>query len=97
VFFGILAFLLAPAAGAEHTTALVNFLDGKPIDASARKLVILIHGWNPGGDTDAYQQDAEWRSLRDNLQNALVGSDWKLVLYHWEELANTGSTLNLVE
>jgi hypothetical protein len=73
------------------------------IDATARKAVILIHGWNPtslGGPEcgdDSYSS-TEFFSLVTRLHLQLRNTGWKLILYHWEADADTGPlTLNPVD
>lgn len=94
VFSTAVVLLITSSALAQSTT-LTNYLDNSPIDATARKVVVLIHGWNPSGYTDFYEQGDQLRAVRDNLQQALTGSSWKLVLYHWESDADSGSVWNV--
>jgi hypothetical protein len=65
----------------------------KRIDNTTRQLIVCIHGWNPDGVPNAfYPNDPQngWTYLENQLMPALVGTDWKLSLYHWEGEANTG-------
>lgn len=66
---------------------------GNQIGEGTRNLVICIHGWNPSGHKDAYKSGTEWNYLVDQLKIALAKQStetWSLVLYHWEDDANTG-------
>ncbi|MBI2927681.1 MAG: hypothetical protein HYY24_18450 [Verrucomicrobia bacterium] len=60
-----------------------------PVGASTKKLIILIHGWNPNSKRDSFDTDS-FRLLENKLRFALTGSDWNLVKYHWEPDADTG-------
>lgn len=92
-FFGLFAFLLLlPLLGnaqLTYPTVLKNELDQTPIDDSARKIVVLIHGWNPLNNLDQYQSK-QFDYLQNILKLALQNRGWKLVLYHWEQDAATG-------
>lgn len=72
-------------------SSLTNEIDSARIDASARKLVVFVHGWNPQGHSDKYQESTEWFLLKNSMRLFLNGTDWKLVAYHWESDANTGA------
>lgn len=68
-----------------------------PISPSNKKAVILIHGWNPSSDSDAYDND-EFLELKLNIRAALNfdgASDWALVTYHWERDSDTGPKIAL--
>ncbi len=57
-----------------------------------RKLIVLVHGWNPTGDHDGFA-GPEFDALTDNLgvyRTASGDCGWKLVKYHWEADADTG-------
>src|ERR1039458_9095525 len=61
-----------------------------PLGASTKKLIVLIHGWNPGSDPDGYT-GVEFASLESQLKSQLANApDWKLLKYHWEADADTG-------
>lgn len=62
--------------------------------ASDRTAVVLIHGWNPGGLPNKFT-DGDWPQLVSSLQTRLTGAGWKLLLYHWEEDASTGPSIDL--
>jgi uncharacterized repeat protein (TIGR02543 family) len=70
-------------------STLSNEIDGSPIDNTTRKVVVLIHGWNRSGASNAYNE-GEWALLNSTLKTKLAGTGWKLVVYHWETDANTG-------
>ena len=89
LFIGSLLILPLTGKALTYPTSLTNEIDGCRIDASARKLVVLIHGWNPSGAPDSYT-GTEWSLLKNAARLKLAGSDWKLVPYHWEPDANTG-------
>lgn len=65
---------------------LQDEISNQPIDDTATKVIVLIHGWNPDDKPDAYVASAslEWFSLVTALKSKLTGSDWKLITYHWE-------------
>jgi hypothetical protein len=59
-----------------------------PLPQDAEKVIVLIHGWNP--ESHAYSYGDEFDALYNALTAATAGTEWKLVLYHWEEDADTG-------
>jgi pimeloyl-ACP methyl ester carboxylesterase len=64
-----------------------------PLGSSTKKLVVLIHGWNPGSNPDSYT--GEFASLESQLRSQLAtATDWKLLKYHWEADADTGAILD---
>jgi hypothetical protein len=63
------------------------------LDQNASKLIIMIHGWNRSQNYDNYQQDADFINLGTSIHNQISGTDWKLVGYHWEADADTGSAV----
>ena len=72
---------------------LIDEVTGNPIDDSMEKVIVLIHGWNRTSQEDAYLNEASkktWIYLKNELVKKLEGTDWKLILYHWEEDADTG-------
>src|ERR1035437_6205069 len=58
------------------------------LQASTKKLIVLIHGWNPNSDFDGY--GGEFASLDTRLRSQITNTDWKLLKYHWEADADTG-------
>ncbi len=90
----VTAFALLPVWSWALTfpSSFTNEIDGTSLDSSARKIVILVHGWNPPPDSmsDAYEESDQWFYLKNILKLNLSGSEWKLVAYHWENDANTG-------
>ncbi len=69
----------------------MNEIDGSPIDGNARKVVVLIHGWNPDNSSDQYETSDQWFYLKNILRLKLLSTDWKLTPFHWERTAATGS------
>lgn len=71
---------------------LRNETGANPLDASMKKVIVLIHGWNPDNVSDMYASDP-WSSLVKATKQKLTGSDWQLFTFHWEQGslgANTG-------
>src|SRR5437868_5119369 len=65
---------------------------GLSIDAGAKRIIVLIHGWNSDNVSDMYARDP-WSSLIDDIKKKLADTDWRLFTYHWEQGglgANTG-------
>jgi len=65
-----------------------NGLSG--ISGATDKIVVLIHGWNPNGDGNAYD-NGEFGDLYDNYTDKLGGTDWTVVTYRQEKDTDTGS------
>jgi len=95
ICFWVAALFIATNAFAQFTiTAPPEFVDDLTsqtvVGSDAKKIIVLIHGWNPQGDTDKYEATDQWFYLKNILHLKLEASDWKLLLYHWESDANTG-------
>lgn len=61
--------------------------------ASTKKLIVLIHGWNPSSSFNSYTD--EFANLDSQLRTQLSAApDWKLVKYHWEPDADTGGAID---
>ncbi|MFA5263840.1 MAG: Ig-like domain-containing protein [Opitutaceae bacterium] len=58
------------------------------LDPGTTKLIVLVHGWNPESGPDSYT--GEFATLVSSLRAQIAGTEWKLVLYHWEADADTG-------
>ncbi len=87
-------FILLSSIRLCHAQAgyLRDEITGNPIDSTAKKVIILIHGWNPDNVSDMYAADP-WASLISDTKQRLSGFDWKLFTFHWEQGtlgANTG-------
>ncbi len=100
ISFLIIFVLLPVFAQAQLTfpTSLTNELDNRPIDESARNIVVLIHGWTamdsiPSEEYNRYEDDCNAPALYylfNILKLKLLNSDKKLITYHWEKDASTG-------
>lgn len=62
------------------------FSEALPNDA--KKVIVLIHGWNPDGKD--YHYSNEFNELYENLRSELINTGWHVVLYRWEADADTG-------
>lgn len=61
----------------------------KSVGPDNRKLIVLIHGWNPG--SNAYSYSGEFQELVSAVYDQIADyPDWQLVLYRWEADADTG-------
>ena len=60
------------------------------LKSDTRKVIVLIHGWNPDSNTSQYGY--EFAALKANLIAKLAGTGWKLVCYDWAMDADTGSS-----
>jgi len=61
--------------------------------SDAKKVIILIHGWNPESDSNMFDESSQLSKLMENIQEALnsaPNAGWELFLYHWERDADTG-------
>ena len=66
---------------------------GALIGPSTKKVIVLIHGWNPRSLSNCYDdpvEDKDFYLLSEALKRALAGTEWALVQYHWEKDADTG-------
>src|SRR5262245_45405936 len=101
ISFGIIVLSITMRAAAQmhYPDSLRDDIDPHltPIGSEARNVLVLIHGWNPpdpfrnGRVTEnKYVEEPFWRDLRNALFFRLTGSDWKVLLYHWEQDAATG-------
>lgn len=72
---------------------LINELNGEQLDGSLKKVIILVHGWNPSSDRNVYDEDSPLQRLSDAIKVELVEGDWALVNYRWEGDAATGPVL----
>lgn len=88
--FAIVASVVVIQTSAQSApTVLLNELTQSPIGYDTKKAVIFMHGWNPDGSGNGYGSP-EWAYLTTTTKASLTASDWALVLYHWENAANTG-------
>ncbi len=63
---------------------------GPHITEDTRKLIVVIHGWNPRQLFNMFS-DGSWPDLVRHLQSAIHDDpSWKLSLYHWERDSATG-------
>ncbi|MGJ8643956.1 MAG: hypothetical protein ACSHX9_11150 [Luteolibacter sp.] len=87
----------ALSSNQDHPTEVET--DYKNLDPNARKLIILVHGWNPDGANDFYA-DKEFGSLADELHgtidkyNSAYDLGWDLYAYNWASDAATGSKIS---
>jgi hypothetical protein len=99
-FATLLPFLTADSHAQMHyPSSFQDEIDPhlRQIGTDARDIIVLIHGWNPPDAfrgmrvaENAYYEGPEWLSFRNAIFQRLSGTAWKLVLYHWEQDANTG-------
>lgn len=68
---------------------MTDLVTGNPIDASAKKIIVVFHGWNPNSNSDSFA-GSDFQLLLGNISAFLDESDWSLVVYHWEADADTG-------
>jgi len=68
---------------------LTNHMTGQLVNASTKKLIVLFHGWNPDSNSDSFDNEA-FNALLYYLEYHLAGTDWDLIVYHWEPDADTG-------
>jgi uncharacterized repeat protein (TIGR02543 family) len=82
-----------PASSLTVPQTLRDEITGREIVEGTRNLVICIHGWNNPPIANRYQDTGEWAFLVSQLKPVLQASSpeaWSLLLYHWEDDANTG-------
>lgn len=61
------------------------------LHSGTKKYIILIHGWNPNGNTKHYGGNFQLldEEIRNWLQREKV-NDWRILQYRWEGDADTG-------
>lgn len=72
---------------------LFDLLTNSVLRPGIENVVILVHGWNPSDNANQYAE-GPFLDLTVNLVQALIGTGWGLVQYHWEENAATGQIYN---
>jgi hypothetical protein len=82
----LLVLLLLLLLGNAHAQSgyLRNESNSNPLDSNAKKIIVLIHGWNPDDLTDSFAKDP-WPSLITNVKQKIKDSDWQLFTFHWEQ------------
>lgn len=97
VILAVISFCVSVQICDAQSGYLRDEITGNPIDSTAKKVIIFIHGWNPGNVSDMYATDP-WASLISDTKQRLSGFDWKLYTFHWEQGsllgANTGPIYN---
>lgn len=73
----------------HFSTQLTDDPTTTAVPGSARKLVVMLHGWNPDSKSDPYDTP-EFAALSSTLRSALANTDWRLVRYNWKADADTG-------
>jgi len=69
--------------------------DRAEISSTARKFIIVIHGWNPEPDTDPYAS-SDWPALISKLsweikKKSPIASGWDMYAYRWGRDSYTGN------
>src|SRR6266404_6073872 len=90
----IMLLLLVLISNAQAQSGyLRNESNSNPLDSNAKKIIVLIHGWNPDDVSNSYASEP-WSSLIDDVNSKIRGSTWQLFTFHWEQEtllgANTG-------
>jgi len=75
-------------------------LDRKTISKSAKKLVVVVHGWNTKQDVDPFESGS-WPVLLNNLNREIEGKSgyaqsWDLYAYRWGRDSYTGGLGNML-
>lgn len=91
-------FEIASSATAQPPTPaspLIDEMTGGALSEATRKVIVLIHGWNPDSDDNSYEgsgddADIEFSRLAEGLREILLRTGWSLVLYRWERDSDTG-------
>ena len=76
---------------------LYDLTTSAQLTASASKIIVLVHGWNPYKVIDAFD-DSPWCQLTESILAKLSTEEflgWSLVQYHWEQDAQTGFIFDL--
>jgi pimeloyl-ACP methyl ester carboxylesterase len=90
----ILAAFLGATGQAQHFPNVLNDeMSQTALGPDTRKVTILIHGWQPcGGSGNAYASGSFY-NLSQGLKSSFLGTAWQLVLYRWEQDADTAYSL----
>lgn len=72
-----------------HFPVSLRDVDGTTLGSQNRKLIVLVHGWNPRRLADAYSS-GPFHDLKNAIYSAIKGSDWRVLTYRWEPDAATG-------
>lgn len=65
---------------------------GQALAKGKKKLIVLIHGWNPDKLADFYEEGENFKALSTQLKNKLSNqNEWALVQYRWEKDSASGS------
>jgi hypothetical protein len=90
LYCAILTVFIAATSQAQHfPTVLTDAISQTALGQNTRKVTILIHGWQPcGGSGNAYASGSLY-NLSQQLESSFLGTDWQLVLYRWEQDADT--------
>jgi len=84
-------------------------VQGNPLPGSAKKVIVLVHGWNPGGNTNHYApapgsdplndpQEFAWSDMACHMMASPLSTDgWYVARYDWNEDADTGPVWSFME
>lgn len=76
--------------------------NGNTIGNNHKKLIVLIHGWNPSGDSNPFKYEDEdgsdeekkyFQLISERLKfqlNTINKDEWKIIEYNWAADADTG-------
>lgn len=94
LYSAILVTFIGATSQAQHfPTVLNDEMSQTALGQNTRKVTILIHGWQPcGGSGNAYASGSLY-NLSQQLKSSFLGTEWQLVLYRWEQDADTANPL----
>ena len=89
----ILILTTSPSWALNFPAVLNDEMSQTALGLNTKKVTIVIHGWQPcGGSGNAYASGSLY-NLSQQLKTSFQGTGWQLVLYRWEQDADTTDPL----
>jgi uncharacterized repeat protein (TIGR02543 family) len=88
-----LQLLLVLTSLTAQAGSLLDAQTSQAITSDTTKCLVLIHGWNPGNQSDMFESSDTLYYLKNILLLRFAGTGWKLATYGWEQEAATGSVV----
>jgi len=81
-----------PLIQAETPQTPMSFGSDFSSVATGKKVIVLLHGWNPDGNVNHYGDLATWQTIEGNLLACpvVLAQGWVVTRYDWARDASTG-------